>query len=200
MNVALIPARGGSKGLPRKNIISLCGKPLIGWTIEAAKKSNKIDLVYVSTEDMEIAKIAKEHGAKVILRPSEYANDDSTSEVVISHAIDVLELEGLQISTIALLQPTSPLRNELDIDDAFDVYQKYDAQCVLSVMEPEFCAAKAYKLNEDGTITGLLFPDAPYRRRQDLPAALLPNGAIYIIKCSVFKSDSRMPKKEYILF
>jgi CMP-N,N'-diacetyllegionaminic acid synthase len=111
--LALIPARGGSKGIPRKNIKPLCGKPLIGWSIDAAKKSVFIDQVFVSTEDEEVAAIASDLGAGVpFMRPKELAADDTPGIAPVMHAIDNLP----EFDWVLLLQPTSPLRTAEDID------------------------------------------------------------------------------------
>lgn len=194
MNVALITARGGSKGLPRKNILSLSGKPLIAWTIESANGSNNIDHVYVSTEDDEIAFISRKFGAKVISRPVELSKDATSSEPVIEHAIKFLLNEGFAVENICLLQPTSPLRTYKHIDQAFELYRRKNAKCVLSVFEPRHTPVKAYKLNMDGSISGLLYDDAPYCRRQDLPVAFQPNGAIYLFNSTDFLINSQIPR------
>lgn len=192
--IALITARGGSKGLPRKNILPINGHPLIAWTIKAALQSSAIDEVYVSTEDSEIIEISLKYGAKIINRPIELSGDDVGSDIVISHFINTLESEGIAITTIFLLQPTSPLRTSKNIDEAYKLYNEKSANCVLSVFEPQHTPAKAYKLNDNGTIEGLLRPDAPYTRRQDLPSAFQPNGAIYIFNKNVFMLNNYIPR------
>lgn len=202
MNIALITARGGSKGIPRKNIINLGGKPLIAWTIEAGLKAKEIDLVYVSTEDSEIANISREYGAKIIKRPLELSGDYVTSDAVIEHAINYLKNQ-IDLSMICLLQPTSPLRIAKDIDLSFDVYKSsLNIKCVTSVFEPKLSISKAYKQDENGYITGVLSPDAPNCRRQDLPAVFLPNGAVYLFHYSDFMLFNKIPKyniKPYIM-
>ena len=115
----LILARGGSKGLPKKNIKPLCGKPLIAWTIEQALGSHRIDAVVVSTDDTEIANQSKAFGAKApFLRPKELARDDSPSVDAILHAVNWFESHGKHFDTVLLLEPTSPLRKSDDIDKA----------------------------------------------------------------------------------
>lgn len=194
MRIALITARGGSKGLPRKNILPLNGLPLIGWTIKSALESDNIDCVYVSTEDDEIKGVSIELGAQVISRPIELAQDDSGSEPVIAHALEFLKANGIETTEMFLLQPTSPMRTSQHIDDAYNIYVKNSANCVISVFEPDHSPAKAYKLNRDGTIEGLLFAGAPYTRRQDLPITLQPNGAIYIFNANIFMFDKLIPR------
>ncbi|KPD21776.1 acylneuraminate cytidylyltransferase family protein [Idiomarina zobellii] len=195
MNVALITARGGSKGLPGKNIALLNGKPLIVWTILAAQKAASVDAVYVSTEDQAIAKVSQQAGVQVIPRPAELAQDDTSSEPVIAHAINYLKKQPLNVTSVTLLQPTSPLRSAQHIDEAYRIYANSDANCVLSVIEPAHSAAKAYKLNSDGSLSGLLSLDAPYMRRQDLPRTVHPNGAIYIFSTAAFEAGGGIPRQ-----
>ncbi|MFL0802355.1 MAG: N-acetylneuraminate synthase family protein [Agarilytica sp.] len=200
MNIALITARGGSKGLPRKNILLLGGIPLIGWTIRAAMHSGSIDKVFVSTEDNEITEISMGFGAEIIRRPMCLAEDTTSSDAVIAHAINYFMKQNIKVENICLLQPTSPLRNSDHIDQAFDLFDSVEAKCVLSVFEPRFDSAKSYKVNVDGSITGLLFEDAPYTRRQDLPSTCQPNGAIYIFGVTEFILYERMPRKQVYPF
>jgi len=194
MRIALITARGGSKGLPRKNILPLLGIPLIGWTINAALKATSIDAVYVSTDDDEIAEVSRKFGALVIPRPIELARDDTSSEPVIAHAFEYLKNQGVVVTLMFLLQPTSPVRTSEHIEEAYEVYKEKLADCVLSVFEPEHSPAKAYKLNDNGTIEGILFEDAPYSRRQDLPQTFQPNGAIYIFTGVAFMDKKQIPR------
>lgn len=200
MNIAIITARGGSKGLPRKNILTLNEYPLIYWTIKAALQANSIDKVFVSTEDEEISKISKAYGANVIKRPMELARDESSSEEVLIHSIDYLLHKNQPINNIFLLQPTSPLRNSTHIDDAFSLYTEKLADCVISVFEGTEHAAKAFKENKDGSIIGLYSIDAPYSRRQDLPKTFHPNGAIYIFPAIKFMREREIPRKNVYPF
>ncbi|WP_064605362.1 acylneuraminate cytidylyltransferase family protein [Photobacterium sp. J15] len=195
MNIGLITARGGSKGLPRKNILELNGMPLIAWTILAAKESKNIDRVFVTTEDAEIAEVSKSYGAEIIPRPMSLAEDMTSSEPVIEHAINYLVDKDLAVDNVCLLQPTSPMRHSHHIDLAFDKFAQEKADCVLSVFEPKHSAAKAYQVEEDGSIKGLLFDDAPYCRRQDLPMTLQPNGAIYLFSAEQFIENVQIPRK-----
>lgn len=192
--VALIPARGGSKGLARKNVLPVNGKPLIAWTIEAALSSLYIDKVYVSTEDEEIARVSEAFGAQVISRPTELASDEASSIDVIAHAISWLEQHAIDCDVMTLLQPTSPLRTAQCIDNAFALYRDKEADFVISVFEPQHTPVKAYIAQYDGSISGLFSDDAPYQRRQDLPRAFQPNGAIYIFSVAAFKCNNHFPK------
>lgn len=196
MNIALITARGGSKGLPRKNVLQLDGLPLIGWSIQAALDSNAIDRVFVSSEDQEIADLSIKLGAEIIPRPIALAQDTSGSEEVIEHAIKYLETSGINSDVLVLLQPTSPLRTSEHINEAMDLYRKKKAKCVISVFEPINTPVKAYVEKKDGSISGLYTSGAPYTRRQDLPRAFQPNGAIYIFSSSEFKKENQIPRDE----
>ena len=122
--LSIIPARGGSKGLPRKNIIDLNGKPLIGWTIGASLKSKYITDTIVSSDDEEILNISQQYGANVLKRPKELATDIASSESVVLHTIKELKKQDKIYDYIVLLQPTSPLRDEKDIDKAFEMLFK----------------------------------------------------------------------------
>ena len=124
--LAIIPARGGSKGIPRKNIIELCGKPLIGWSIDIALKIQNISGVVVSTDDKEIAIISKRYGAEVpFIRPKKLAQDQTPTINVLQHAIKWFEKnEGVSYDTIVLLEPTSPARMTEDIHNAIDLFKK----------------------------------------------------------------------------
>lgn len=193
MIYALITARGGSKGLPGKNIYPLAGKPLLAWSIDAAKESGSFEDIYVSTDCPDIASVAEKFGAKVIKRPAELATDNASSHVVIEHAIKVLGLKNYD--SVMLLQPTSPLRTATDIKRSFDVYEQNDTcSCVISVYEPDNTPAKAYKILESGEITGLVSAEAPYTRRQDLPRCFQPNGAIYLFSVEGFTQSQCIPK------
>jgi CMP-N,N'-diacetyllegionaminic acid synthase len=200
INIAIIPARGGSKGLPRKNVLNVGGKPLIAWTIEAALDTSIIDLVYVSTDNEEIAQISRQFGAKVIMRPAEFATDGAGTEPVIEHAINILNSEGINCSQVFLLQATSPLRTASHIEKAYARYIEEGASCVISVFEPKHSPAKAYIILDSGEIDGLLSKSAPYTRRQDLPKAVQPNGAIYIFSVIQFMKHKVIPRTKVFPF
>ena len=166
MNIGIIPARGGSKGLPGKNIKEICGFPLIYWTIEAAKKSKYLDDFYVSTEDEGIARVAEKYGAKVIIRPNELAKDDTTTLSVIKNILSTIDCDN-----IIVLQPTSPLRDYNTIDECINEYinGEYDT------------LATGYytKIIEYGTHQNI--------RRQDIKGFFYDDGNIYIINSDLIK-------------
>ncbi|WP_232368028.1 cytidylyltransferase domain-containing protein [Alteromonas mediterranea] len=191
--VALIPARGGSKGLPKKNKRLLSGKPLISHTIDAAKEAKRITGIFVSSDCEDILHIGKTLGVQCIRRPLELATDEASSESVIEHAITHFNLHNIVADTIVLLQPTSPLRNGKHIDEALDVYFHRNANMVLSVFEPKHTPIKAYIETNEG-LHGLYNASAPYTRRQDLPRAFQPNGAIYVINQISYSQYNLFPR------
>jgi CMP-N-acetylneuraminic acid synthetase len=185
--LSIIPARGGSKGLPRKNIIDLVGRPLIAWTIEASKNSKYITKTIVSSDDKEILDISVEYGAEIIKRPDNLASDTATSEAVVKHTIDYLESMGEVFDIVVLLQPTSPLRNCRDIDSAFKAMFNSSATAVISTYEFDNKILKTFKEGSNGFLEGVSNNKYPFMRRQDLPSVYMPNGAIYIVNIDAFR-------------
>jgi CMP-N,N'-diacetyllegionaminic acid synthase len=175
--VAIIPARGGSREVPRKNIKKLAGKPLIAYTIEAALQSGIIDRVIVSTEDDEIAALAKEYGAEVIKRPVALATDEAPTEPTLLHVVKHLEeSENYKADIIILLQATSPMRKGTHIKEAFQQFLENGCDSLLSV-----CPSHAFlwKMNKDRAIpVNYDFRNRP--RRQDAEPQYRENGAIFI--------------------
>ena len=185
--VGIIPARGGSKAVPRKNILPLGGKPLISYTIEAALQS-KIDRTIVSTDDRKIAAVAKKCGAEVpFLRPKRLATDTASSLSVLLHALEYLEkIEQYYPDILVFLQPTSPFRTHRHIDDALKILLDSDVDSVVSVCEAEFHPYYMYWRQEDGTLTEFIkIKDKPLRR-QDLPRLYRLNDAITISRRKYF--------------
>lgn len=180
MNIlTIIPARGGSKGVPRKNIMPLNGKPLIYYSIKNAFESNFINEIIISTEDTEIKKITEEFGLKVITRPEELATDDSKTIDVIIHVLDSLNFEGYIPSIVVILQPTSPLRTSDDIDSAIEIFLKKDCDSVVSVCEFDHSPYWALKL-ENNYLSPMFGQEYLLKPRQELPTAYIPNGAVFI--------------------
>ncbi|MEZ8382299.1 cytidylyltransferase domain-containing protein [Vibrio splendidus] len=181
--LAIIPARGGSKRLPRKNVLPLAGKPLIGWSIDAAKNSKYIDQIFVSTDDKEIADVSSLFGIDVPeLRPDHLASDTATTESVLTYT---LEKFGKDVDIIVLLQPTSPLRTAQHIDEALDLFIKKQAFSVVSVTPCEHPPLWANTLPEDGTMGDFIRPEA-LKRSQDCGDFFRFNGAIYIFDVQKF--------------
>lgn len=188
--LALIPARGGSKGLPRKNIIPLAGKPLIAWTIEQALECNYIDRLIVSTDDNEIAKISKDYGAEVpFLRPNELAKDDSPTSETIKHAIEWFEKKNEYFDIFVLLEPTSPLRAKNDINNAIELFCKNldKADSLVSVGKVHLENPYIMKKIEGGYIRPLIEKDRIFFQRQMLPEIYFPYGVVYISKITALK-------------
>lgn len=184
--LGLIPARGGSKGLPGKNIRPLLGKPLIAWTIEQALACKVLDMVLVSTDNREIAATAGEYGAAVpFLRPPELATDEAGSAGVIFHALDFLKGQGRGFDYVALLQPTSPLRSPDDISDSIKMLidRADEADALVSVGEMAHGHPHIVQRVDD---SGFLRPFCEVKkvaaRRQELANAYLPYGVIFISK------------------
>lgn len=185
--IAVIPARGGSKGLPGKNIVDLCGRPVIVYTIEAALRSSYVDKVLVSTDDDRIAAIAKKYGAEVpFIRPKYLALDTAHTPPVIEHAVHFVERRGWKADYVVTLQPTSPLRTAHQIDEAITLLHRSHLDSVMSVKETGFppfwtvCVTKgrAVPLVNNGV-------DYFRKERQQLPKTYQPNGALYVTKRSV---------------
>lgn len=182
--IALIPARGGSKGLPGKNIKNLCGKPLIAHTIGAALNASGIDRVVVTTDSEEIAEIAKQYGAEVpFLRPKELAGDTSSAVDVYLHAVDFLQKEsGQEIQKFMVLLPTAPLRGSENIEQALKEFYEKKAETLISMKEAETPVSWYYGMNEEGRVKNLGFDGQnAVKNRQVNNVYYIPNGAIYIL-------------------
>lgn len=182
--LAIIPARGGSKGVPRKNIKELDGKPLIAWTIEAALKSKYIDRVVVSTEDREISIISEENGAEVpFLRPLHLSNDDTPTIDVIVYTINELKKRyNYSPQYVILLQCTSPLRNVNNVDEAIERFiNNKECDSLVSVSEVEHTPYWNKMISKDGYITNFIdYDENKLTRRQQFESVYRLNGAIYI--------------------
>jgi len=175
--LAIIPARGGSKGIPKKNIKLLAGKPLIAWTIEEAKKSRYTDRLILSSEDEEIIKVAESYGCEVpFIRPKELALDDTPGIEPVIHAINTLPE---RYDYVCLLQPTSPLRKVEDIDKCIEKCIENKTGSCVSITEVDKHPYWMYEINNEGGLEPL-FPDINIVRRQDLPKMYYINGAVYI--------------------
>lgn len=178
--LALIPARGGSKGIKDKNIIQLAGKPLIAYSIEAAKKSKYIDSIVVTTDSEKIAEVAKIYGARVpFLRPKEFAADESKTIDAVLHAIKTLNIMKETYDVLVLLQPTQPLRSVEDIDNAIDIYYKNHEAALVSVSVVDDSPLLIRSIDNDGKLINLLSLNSTCRR-QDMPKYYKVNGCIYI--------------------
>ncbi|MBS5451810.1 MAG: acylneuraminate cytidylyltransferase family protein [Coriobacteriia bacterium] len=178
--VAVIPARGGSKGIPKKNIKILRGHPLIAYTISAARKSRYVDAVIVSTDSEEIANVARRYGAEVpFVRPQGLASDTSKSIDVLVHARDVLVNMGRDYDVIVLMQPTSPLRSADEVDGAIEAFFSHGMMGTASVQLTSDNPILTRRLDEFGVLHPII-PISSTVRRQEMPPFYHVNGAIYV--------------------
>lgn len=174
--IALIPARGGSKGVHKKNIRLVGGKPLIAWTIEAAKKSKYIDRIVVSTDDREIATVSRDYHVEILERPKELAKDDTPGIDVVIHALT--NIQGY--THVVLLQPTSPLRTVEDIDHCIEICLHDRAEACVSVCEAGTPPYWMYTIDEHKRLTPFVPNVKTYTQRQIVPKVYSLNGAVYV--------------------
>jgi CMP-N,N'-diacetyllegionaminic acid synthase len=178
--VALIPARGGSKGVPRKNVRPLAGKPLLAHTIEQARAVELVNRVVVSTDDEEIGEVARQYGAEVVWRPAEISGDTASSESALRHALEFLkESGGYEPDYVVFLQCTSPLRWPGDIDRAIETLLAAEADSLLSVVPSH---RFLWTVNQGGQPVAVNYDYANRPRRQDRAAEYVENGSIYVFK------------------
>ena len=186
--LCIITARGGSKSIPKKNIALVGGKPLIAWTIQTALRSSALSRVIVSTDDKEIAEVARKWGAETpFLRPAELAQDNSPHIPVVVQAIQWLEShESAKPDFILLLQPTLPLRTTEDIDNAIQLMFEKDADCIVSICEASSHPYLTKRITPDGRLQDFVKTPEGYLSRQTLRSAYSLNGAIYLARRDVF--------------
>lgn len=175
--VAIIPARGGSKGIPGKNTLLVAGKPLVAWSIEHALHSSKIDSVWVTSDSAAILEIAQEYGARTILRPDNISGDKATSEEAWIHAVNHIK-QSVEVELVVCIQPTSPVRGRHDLDEAIDKYynQKFDSLLSVTQVEDYF----EWRLGECGA-ESINYDYSDRKRRQDIEVKYLENGSFYIV-------------------
>lgn len=179
---AIIPARGGSKGIPRKNVRPILGKPLIAHSILDVKESKLVDRVYVSTDDPEIAAVSSQYGAEIIHRPSAIAGDTATSESALLHALTEIQ-QSIQPELVVFLQCTSPLRTGLDLDRAIEQLRSEQADSLLSVTPTH----RFLWEQVNGIAKSINYDYQNRQRRQDMNPQFMENGSIYIFKPWVLK-------------
>jgi CMP-N-acetylneuraminic acid synthetase len=186
--LGLVPARGGSKGVPRKNIRPLAGKPLLAFTAEAALLARRLDRVILSTDDLEIAECGRRCGLDVpFLRPRELAQDATPTLPVVQHALRFVEAAGERFDAVCILQPTTPLRRPEHIDACIDLLEGGAADCVMTVVPVpvEHNPHWVYFLREDGGLELSTGEATPIPRRQDLPPAFRREGSVYVSRRDV---------------
>ena len=194
--LAIIPARGGSKGIPRKNVKAISGKPMIQYTIEAAKECPYLDKVVVSTEDVEIADISMRAGAIVpFSRPEELATDEAKTIDVVMHAVEFYERKAERFDIIVLLQPTSPLRNAEDITKALEYFMRNEQRSLVTVSEVSESPILMRNFNKENKLEKILEEDSDVRR-QDMKKFYRINGAIYINKASELNANTSFNDNE----
>jgi len=199
MKVAIIPARGGSKRVPRKNIKLFHGKPMIAYSIEAAKQSGCFDRIVVSTDDKEIAEVAQQCGAEVpFIRPADIADDYATTMDVIQHAVIELEKSGLQLDLVCCLYATAPFIKPEDLKQGLTLLDQKETQYAFSATTFPFPIQRAIKLDETGNVS-MFSPKYELTRSQDLEEAFHDAGQFYwgrkeafLTKKAIFASHSRI--------
>lgn len=193
--LAVIPARGGSRSIPLKNIKLLAGKPLLAYTVEAAKQSRYLDRCVVSTDDEEIAKAADQCGVEVVRRPVEYATDQAPTEWALLHALEIVRASGHQPEFVVTLEPTSPLRTARLIDRCIELaIERADADCIMTVTETRKCYGRLVEGRFE-----YLFPDQP-RRRQDRTPLYEESSTVYVTRTRALERDrSVLGKTRYAL-
>ena len=190
--LGIIPARAGSKGIPKKNIRILGDKPLLAYTVEAANKTAIFDRIILSTDSEEIAEVGKELGAEVpFLRPEELSKDETPMLPVLQHTISHCLNEGCKVDYICILQPTAPFRNVLDLVKGFQLLESTDCDSVVSVKKiPEHYLPHFVMRIEDGKLTHFLNDGAKVTRRQDAKKAYTRTGCFYFTKVDVLMYDN----------
>ncbi len=197
--LAIVPARGGSKRLPHKNLLPFHGKPLISWTIEAGYKSSLVDKVVVSTEDEDIKNIALDFGIDIVDRPQELATDDAQVVDVLAHAVNVLETRGEYFTWLLLLQPTSPLRNVFHINEAFKMIEKNHGAGAVSVSAAECPIEWLGHLSDDGFMDSYFEEAKLGTSSRMVTPSYKVNGAIYASRMDLFLEEKTMFLKKGIV-
>jgi N-acylneuraminate cytidylyltransferase len=189
--VAVIPARGGSKGIPRKNLLQINGHPLIAWSIWSATGARQVSRVMVSTDDEQIAAVARQYGAEVVMRPAHLSHDSAPSEAALLHVLDHLEALGNSPELLVFLQATSPIRQAMDIDGAIDRLRAEQVDACFSACAEHFTGR--WRRDGNGSMMPVNFAPDARPMRQDYPVEYLENGSIYVLRPRVLREfNSRM--------
>jgi len=183
--VAVILARGGSRGIPRKNLADFCGKPLIAWTIEQALAARRISSVWVSSDDAEILEVSQQLGAQTIERPAAITDDVASSESGWLHALDTLKGTNVQVDILVTPQCTSPVRAPGDFDDAIDLFEREGLDSLFSATSvPDF---NIWRPDADGTLDSFTYDYRRRERRQEKGEQLLENGSFWLTRPKIFR-------------
>ena len=188
ITVAIIPARAGSKGIPRKNLVPICGEPLLAWSIEQAKRASGVDSVWVSSDGDDILALAEARGAHPIRRPGNISGDTASSESAWLHALETIEALGEAVDFVVAMQATSPLREPRDILSALDQVRRDSLDSLLSVVEIEDFFM--WGLDEEGRPQSLNYDYHNRQRRQAIPKRYLENGSFYIFRPAILKTHN----------
>jgi CMP-N,N'-diacetyllegionaminic acid synthase len=180
LTVAIIPARGGSKGIPRKNLIEVCGKPLIAWSILQARHAHHIDSVWVSSDDDEILGVSETFGALPIRRPTEISGDEASSESAWLHAVNAIENQGVAVDAVVAMQATSPIREPSDLDSGVQTMRKQGYDSILSVAEVEDFFT--WRIGDNGCAQPVNYDYRNRKRRQEIEKRYLENGSFYVFR------------------
>ena len=202
--LAIIPARGGSKGIPNKNIVDLNGKPLIYYTIEESLKAQKkgyIDKLIVSTDDEKICEISRKYGAEVpFIRPKEISGDKAKSIEYVLHALDFYKSKNEFFDTVMILQPTSPMRKEKDIIDSIISFNGHSSKSLVSCYEEAHIKPEVMYNLKDSILMPLKSNHNIGSRRQDVENYFIRNGAIYITKVDFLLTEQKIISKNPMAF
>jgi len=184
----VILARGGSKGIPGKNIIDFCGKPLLAWTIEQCLQAKSVNSVWVSSDDKKILVVAEKYGAQLIERPTEISDDFATSEAAWLHAVDYLEQRDLATDVLLAPQVTSPLRTSEDIEKAIEIFEKghLDSLFSASIAEDLYY----WERGKNGQLNSVNYDYLNRKRRQDFQPQIIENGSFYLFKPDILKKEN----------
>ena len=188
--VAVIPARGGSKSIPGKNIRSLGGKPLIAWSIDVALQVSEIDRIVVSTDDGQIASVARSHGAEVYARPPHLATDEALVIDALKDLLQTLQAEGEPPEWVLLLEPTCPLRTPDDVRECLNLVAQGGCDSVATFKDAELNPHRAWRI-DDGIPEVFIAGAIPWLPRQKLPKAYQLNGAVYVFRASMLAQEAR---------
>lgn len=187
-SVAIIPARGGSKGLPGKNLADICGKPLVAWSVEQACMATRIDSVWVSSDSEEILTVAQRYGARPILRPATLSGDESSSESAWRHALDQIEEDGTTVDCVVAMQATSPIREPADLDAALVQFERERLDSLFSVIEVEDFFT--WRLGSEARPESVNYDYRSRRRRQAIEKRYLENGSFYIFRPPILREHN----------
>lgn len=184
--LAVIAARGGSKGVPRKNLLDICGQPLLAWSVRHARGAKGVTEVIVSSDDESILDVARQHGAIAVRRPGDISGDSATSESAWLHALEAREASGVTYDRIVALQATSPIRESSDIEAALEMFERetLDSLITVAAVEDYFC----WQLDEDGVAHSVNYDWRNRQPRQNIEKQFLENGSFYVFRPHLLRS------------